>query len=167
MKRFAMLAGVAIVAGCAMQSQPETDEGQAQDPAELAASVKAPSSIAPIPGLRLLPNLVAVAMDGSIDYASSGQGFRYCNRDSRGNFIVRVKNIGNAPAPSTLTVVKGARASHTLTTSALNPGQEQDFVIPFDFAVCSPDCSFSITVDYSGKVSESSENNTFPGWCIG
>lgn len=127
----------------------------------IAGGVKYPGTL-----LVTQADLVAVGTDG-LTHPSSG-GHLYCNFNSAGKFVIRVKNNGNEAAPASITVVTGGRGTVAVPTPALAPGEVVDLPVNFtSFAACNSDCFFTITVDAAGQVNERVEGNAFSGWCIG
>lgn len=95
----------------------------------------------------------------------------YCRLDA-GNLLVRVANVGGAPAgASTLRVIfntSGGEVAVEGATPALNAGDSADVAIPMPSGCYTPDCTFSIGVDAYDDVIESVEpNNSDDGLCLG
>ena len=148
-----------VLGGCAVQAEGEAIEdenlGSSQD--ELVPVIK------PIPLPR--PNLVAVAPDGTVP--TSYYGWKLCDMDDDG-FVIRVKNNGIVGSAATITVISGGGGVVALPTPALAAGETVVLHANFwSFAKCTPDCSFTITVDAASQITETDEANSFAGWCIG
>lgn len=101
----------------------------------------------------------------------------YCNLDQAGRLIITVTNQGTYAAPASVTKVTFTTlptGNHVvnLDTPALGIGNSSELE-PIDLAAfpsnCyQADCHFTITVDSTGVVEESEEeDNSVSGYCIG
>lgn len=107
------------------------------------------------------PDLVPERRPGS----QGSEGF--CNRDDKGNLVIRVRNQGDEDASvESTTIVRFSGGSEKTPPMPAGSVSEALFEIP---STCfRPDCSFSITVDANDDVKESQEgNNRANGICIG
>ena len=93
----------------------------------------------------------------------------FCRIDPARRLIVTIKNQGTADAgPSETKVTFSTGASVSVPTPAIPAGGSVDVFAPLPANCFQPDCSFRITADSTGQVSESNElNNTASGSCIG
>jgi CARDB len=87
--------------------------------------------------------------------------------DNRVSFIVR--NQGTARAGSSTTIVDfGQYGRVSLSTLALQPGQQIPFQVALPPGCLDPDCEFTITVNADNQVAESDRNNNIAqGVCQG
>jgi hypothetical protein len=80
---------------------------------------------------------------------------------------VSVKNVGNEKAPVSKTTVLFGTVPVTLDTPPIPAGGSIDLLFAIPPGCFQPDCSFTISVDSGGQVSESNENNAVNGNCLG
>ena len=102
----------------------------------------------------------------------SSVGVVGCRTDMSGNVLIGVRNQGPGSAGASLTrVVFTSTAPPTTTdvsTGALTSGSVVDVAFPVPGSCYSPNCTFSVTVNVNGAVSESSTaNNGAIGVCLG
>jgi hypothetical protein len=93
----------------------------------------------------------------------------FCTLDPNGALIVRVRNQGNADAPSsTIRVQFMPGGPDSLSTPAIPAGGFVDLPTPIPSNCFNPDCNFRITVDFGNQIVESNEgNNVANGLCPG
>jgi hypothetical protein len=150
----------AFAAGCTMP----TESGDTSDESDGAPEGSEPAKDPEAYPLFRFPNLAAVDASGQVP----AWGGSYCSFDAAGNFVVRVKNIGNATSAPSVVRMAGGAGTQDRNVSSLAPGATQTITLPFwSFAFCGPDCHFSITVDVTDTNAEWDEDNTFYGYCIG
>ena len=102
----------------------------------------------------------------------SSVGVVGCRTDTGGNILIGVRNQGPGSAGASLTrVVFTSTAPPTTTdvpTATLTSGSVVDVACPVPGSCYSPNCTFSVTVNVNGAVSESSTaNNGAIGVCLG
>jgi len=110
------------------------------------------------------PDLIPIGKDGLEGSIS------FCNLED-GELVVNVKNIGNADAQASTTVVSfGNLGSQSQNTPPIPVGSSTTVNLKIPTGCFNPDCSFEITVDGANDVTETSTgegNNTEQGHCIG
>jgi hypothetical protein len=96
---------------------------------------------------------------------SSGGG--HC--ELNGNTLtVRVKNVGDARAGESHTLISFGNKRYHKSTPALDPGAEHVMTVTLPAGCFDPDCGFTLNADEKGVVQESSEtNNHVAGNCVG
>jgi hypothetical protein len=102
----------------------------------------------------------------------AGPGVVACRTDTSGNILIGVRNQGAGGAGASVTrVVFTSTAPPTTTdvpTAALTSGSVVDVSFPVPGSCYSPNCTFSVTVNVDGAVTESSTaNNGAVGVCLG
>jgi hypothetical protein len=101
-----------------------------------------------------------------------GPGVVACRTDSSGNLLIGVRNLGPGDAGGSTTRVVFTSVAPPATTDAVTPAIASGNVTDVPFAIpgsCySPNCNFTVTVNVTGAVSESSTaNNGAVGTCLG
>ena len=146
---------VVVLGGCAMQAEGEMLDEESLGTAEDELLIDR------IPRPR--PNLVAVMSDGTV-----GSGMGYCDRQD-GEFTVRVKNNGFLGAGPSWTLIRGEQPELfvLVETPALAAGETTEIVVNTSgFLVGVSSASFWISVDAANQIIETSEANTFSGYCV-
>lgn len=95
-----------------------------------------------------------------------------CRTDTGGNLLIGVRNLGPGSAGGSTTRVVFSSVAPPVTTDMITPAIASGSAVDVPFAIpgsCyNPDCTFSVTVNVNGAVSESSTaNNGAVGFCLG
>jgi hypothetical protein len=95
----------------------------------------------------------------------------FCHLDADGNLIVTVRNQGGAMAPASVTRVDfGSLGPVDLNVGELAATDVVNLTASIPDACFQADCGFTITVDFTNQVDETTPNegnNTGTGTCIG